>query len=84
MYKEIGIKAGIITNITTYTMRHTFSVDYMNNDGRLEDLAEMLGHANLKTTRIYGKISEKRLAGKTKHLESKSKMHQLHPQLKAV
>jgi site-specific recombinase XerD len=58
MYKVIGKKVKIKTNITTYTLRHTFSVDYMEKDGRIEDLQKYLGHSNLKTTQIYGKISK--------------------------
>lgn len=84
MYKEIGKKAGIVTNITTYTLRHTFAVNFMENDGRIEDLAKILGHTLLKTTQIYGKISNKRLAEKTKQLQTKSKIHQLQPIMKAV
>lgn len=86
IYKELAKKAGIITNITTYTLRHTFAVNYMENDGRLEDLQKYLGHTDIKTTQIYGKISDKRLSQKMGELESKSRMHQLEtvPQLKAV
>lgn len=79
VYKEIGGLAGVKTHITTYTMRHTFAVNFMENDGQLEDLQKFLGHANPKTTLIYGKISNKRLARKTVQLEQKSKMHQLNP-----
>ena len=83
----LGEKADVKTNITTYTLRHTFAVNHMENDGRLEDLQKYLGHTELKTTGIYGKISNKRLSNKIKELEGKSKMHQLQPiqnKLKAV
>lgn len=84
VYKELGKKAHIKTNITTYTLRHTFAVTFMENDGRLEDLQKYLGHLDIKTTQIYGKISNKRLSTKIKELESKSKMHQLQTPLIAV
>lgn len=85
IYKELAKDAGVTTNIATYTLRHTFSVNYMENDGRLEDLQIRLGHKDLKTTQIYGKISAKRLAQTTTDLESKSKIHQLQTiKLKAV
>ncbi|MFT3910295.1 MAG: tyrosine-type recombinase/integrase [Ferruginibacter sp.] len=77
MYKEIGKAANVKTHITTYTMRHTFAVNFMENDGQLEDLQKILGHTNIKTTGIYGKISNKRLVRKTQELQQKSKMHQL-------
>jgi site-specific recombinase XerD len=81
-YKEIGKKAKINISISTYTLRHTFAVDYMEKDGRIEDLAKILGHTLLKTTQIYGKISNKRLAEKTMQLQIKSKMHQIQSILK--
>jgi site-specific recombinase XerD len=87
MYKDLGKKVGIKNNITTYTLRHTFSVNYMENDGRIEDLSKILGHSNLKTTQIYGKISNKRLSEKMRELEQKSKIHQIqkpHYKLHAV
>lgn len=85
MYKKIGEMAGVKTKITTYTMRHTFAVNYMENDGRLEDLQVRLGHTDIKTTQIYGKISKKRNADTTNLLESKSRIHQIHTSnLKAV
>jgi integrase len=75
-YENLYKKAGVKTHVTTYTLRHTFAVDYMDNDGRLEDLAKMLGN-DVSTAAKYGKISNKRLATRAKQLEQKSKMHQL-------
>ncbi len=60
LYKKLAKMAGITTNVSTYTLRHTFAVDYMENDGRIEDLSKCLGHKDLKTTQIYGEISQKR------------------------
>lgn len=85
MYKILGRKAKIKTNISTYTLRHTFSVDFMEKGGRIEDLRVRLGHTNIKTTEIYGQISAKRNASATTHLQNSSKMHQIQqPILKAV
>jgi len=76
-YKIIAKKAGIQINVTTYTLRHTYSVNFMDSDGRIEDLAENLGHKDLRTTQIYGKISKKRLSEKAVELQKKSIIHQL-------
>lgn len=85
LYKVIGKKAGVKTNINTYTLRHTFSVNFMDSGGRLEDLQVRLGHTDIKTTQIYGKISAKRNANTTRELEANSKIHQLQvSKLKAV
>jgi integrase/recombinase XerD len=84
IYGQIQDKLGITTPITTYTLRHTFSVDFMTNDGKLEDLQKILGHTRISTTQIYGKISDKRLSDRMKDLQSKSKIHQLKTSLKIV
>ena len=49
----------------------------MDNDGRLKDLQKILGHKDLKTTAIYGKISNERLAHRNDLLERNSLMHQM-------
>lgn len=77
MYRKLGLVAGVDKKITTYTLRHTFSVDFMNKGGTLEDLKEMLGHTKLSTTAIYGKISSNRLSRKMKEHEKKSPIHQI-------
>ena len=76
-YKEIGKLAAIKSNITTYTLRHSFAVNMMEKDGKLEDLKLCLGHTNISTTQIYGKISATRQIEKMDYLESKSTIHQL-------
>ncbi|WP_121354833.1 tyrosine-type recombinase/integrase [Flavisolibacter nicotianae] len=75
-YKNLMKLAGVTVNTTHYVLRHSFAVDYMDHDGRLEDLGKMLGN-DIRSTEIYGKVSEKRLAAKTKQLERKSLIHQL-------
>ena len=88
LYKKLAKMAGITSNVSTYTFRHTFAVNYMENDGRLEDLQVCLGHKDIKTTQLYGEISKKRQIEKMNNLEAKSPIHQLQPNksnlLKAV
>lgn len=78
IYKEIAKKAGIGTRVSTYTCRHTFAVNYMDNGGRLEDLQSILGHKDISSTQVYAKISNLRLSQRAKELEQKSVIHQLH------
>ena len=66
-----------IEKFTSYDLRHTFAVDYMDNGGTIEDLAEILGHVKLETTRIYGEISKERLNNSMKNIEANSTMHQM-------
>lgn len=75
-YKNLMKMAGISVHTTHYVLRHSFAVDYMDHDGRLEDLGKILGN-DIRSTQIYGKVSEKRLAEKATQLEQKSKIHQL-------
>ena len=79
LYKKIGKIAGIANNISTYTLRHSFAVNYIQNDGCIEDLSKILGHKSIKTTQIYGKVNLKRLSAKMDLMESKSIIHQLEP-----
>lgn len=76
MYKKLCLKAKVETHTTTYTLRHSYGVDYMDNGGLLEDLKVMLGN-DWRNVEKYERISDKRLAEKTKQLEQKSKLHQL-------
>lgn len=42
--------------LTSHMARHTFAVMCLNNGVRIEVLAKMMGHADIKTTQIYAKI----------------------------
>ncbi len=77
MYKKIAKLADVNLNVSTYTWRHTFAVQFMDADGKIEDLQRRLGHKDMKTTQIYADISPKRNAEKTILLEANSKIHQL-------
>lgn len=76
-FRTLANKVGITKNVAPYQFRHAFAVDYMNNNGTIEDLQKMLGHKDRKTTEIYGKILLTRLAAKAALLQATSKLHQL-------
>lgn len=59
--KLIAAGAKIKKTITSHTARHTFAVMYLNRGGSMEVLSKLLGHANLKATSIYAKITDKRI-----------------------
>lgn len=54
MLVRIGTDAGIPKEkVYPHSLRHLFAVTYMNCYGNLTELADILGHSNLETTRIY-------------------------------
>lgn len=54
MLLRIGKDAGVPKEkIYPHSFRHLFAVTYMNSYGNLTELADILGHSNLETTRIY-------------------------------
>jgi len=56
--KETIKLAGIEKNITFHCGRHTFATLGYAKKIRIEVISKMLGHANIKTTMIYTKITE--------------------------
>ncbi|MFB6192265.1 MAG: tyrosine-type recombinase/integrase [Haloarculaceae archaeon] len=46
--------------VTAHALRHSYAVHFLDNGGTLEGLKENLGHEFVKTTEVYGDISEER------------------------
>lgn len=51
--KEIAAIAKIKKRITTHVGRHTFGFLYLVMGGKVEELQEIMGHSDLKTTQVY-------------------------------
>lgn len=54
--KEIAGICDINKVLTTHTARHTFATLMLTLGISMESVSSMLGHTNIKTTQIYGKI----------------------------
>lgn len=47
--------------LSFHIARHTFAVLFLNNGGSLEVLSKLMAHSSIKTTQIYGRITNIRI-----------------------
>jgi site-specific recombinase XerD len=73
--KEIATVCCCSKKLTTHTARHTFATLMLTKGISIETVSSMLGHTNIKTTQIYGKIIEEKV---------NDEMSKIKQQLKAV
>lgn len=69
--KEIADACGIQKTLSTHIARHTFACLAIANKVSTESIAKMLGHTDIRTTKIYARVLDRTVADEMQILRGK-------------
>lgn len=69
--KEIADVCGIQKTLSTHIARHTFACLAIANKVSMESIAKMLGHTDIRTTKIYARILDRTVSDEMQILRGK-------------
>jgi len=72
LVKKYALEAGIMSNPSPHTLRHSFATDLLKNGADLRSVQELLGHKDLSTTQIYTHVTNPQLKEVHKKFHGKS------------
>ena len=59
--KDYASKAGIKSDITPHTLRHSFAAHLLENGADIHDIQEILGHSDIASTQRYAQFLKQRV-----------------------